>query len=106
MEKEHSVEVKVLGQTYTIKTDAEESHIQRVVDYVNEKIEEILRKTKTISSLNVAILAALNIADDLLKEREKRKAFLREVELRSKDLVEKIDMRVGERDPGEVSITE
>jgi cell division protein ZapA len=95
MGKERLVEIKVFGQTYTIKTDAEEDYIQEVAKYVNEKMEEVLKKTKSVSTLNVAILTALNIADDLLKEKEKRITLLREVEAKSKDLVEKIDTKMG-----------
>jgi cell division protein ZapA len=94
MAEERIVEIKVFGQTFSVKTDAEEAHIQAVAQYVNEKIEEVLKKTRSVSTLNVAILTALNIADDLLKEREQRKAILKEVEIKSKDLVEKIDMRM------------
>jgi cell division protein ZapA len=104
MEEENFVEIKVLGQTFTVKTDAGESHIQEVVQYVNEKIDEILTKTKSVSSLNVAILAALNIAEDLLKEREKRKVLLREVNLKSKDLVEKIDISLGGKEAGKFPV--
>ena len=89
------VEIKVFGQTYTVKTDAEENYIQDVAKYVNEKMEEVLKKTKSVSTLNVAILTALNIADDLLKEKEKRISLLREVEAKSKDLVEKIEIKMG-----------
>ncbi len=96
MGRERLVEIKVFGQTYTVKTDAEEEYIQEVARYVNEKMEEVLRKTKSVSTLNVAILTALNVADDLLREREKRTALLREVETKSKDLVEKIDVKIGE----------
>lgn len=96
MGRERLVEIKVFGQTYTVKTDAEEDYIQEVAKYVNEKMEEILKKTKSVSTLNVAILTALNIADDLLREREKRTALLREVGAKSKDLVEKIDIKIGE----------
>ncbi len=96
MGRERLVEIKVFGQTYTVKTDAEEDYIQEVAKYVNEKIEEVLKKTKSVSTLNVAILTALNIADDLLREKEKRITLLREVETKSKDLVEKIDIRIGE----------
>ena len=96
MGRERLVEIKVFGQTYTVKTDAEEDYIQEVAKYVNEKMEEILKKTKSVSSLNVAILTALNIADDLLREKEKRTALLREVEAKSKDLVEKIDIKMGD----------
>jgi cell division protein ZapA len=95
MGKERLVEIKVFGQTYTVKTDAEEDYIQEVAKYVNEKMEEVLKKTKSVSTLNVAILTALNIADDLLKEKEKRITLLREVEAKSKDLVEKIDTKMG-----------
>jgi len=95
MGKERLVEIKVFGQTYTVKTDAEENYIQEVAKHVNEKMEEVLRKTKSVSTLNVAILTALNIADDLLKEREKRIALVREIEAKSRDLVEKIDIKIG-----------
>ena len=106
MKKENLVEIKVLGKTFTVKTDAEEAHIQEVARYVNDKIDEILKKTRTVSSLNVAILTALNIADDFLKEKEKRLTLLREVGMRSKDLVEKIDMQLGGKEAEKVSIIE
>jgi len=105
-EKERLVEIKVLGQTYTVKTDSDENHMQEVAQYVNEKGDEILRKTKSVSSLNVAILTALNIADDLLKEKERNRTILREVETKSTDLVKKIDMSIRGKEEGKVSIKE
>ena len=105
MGKERSVESKVFGQTYTVKTDAEEDHIQEVARYVNEKMNEVLKKTRSVSTLNVAILTALNIADDLLKEKENRAAILREIEVRSKDLADKIDIQIGGKESGKISIT-
>ena len=104
MGKERLVEIKVFGQTYTVKTDAEEDYIQEVAAYVNEKMEEVLKKTKSVSTLNVAILTALNIADDLLKEKEKRMVLLREIEKKSEDLAEKINLRLGGEDVEKVSI--
>jgi cell division protein ZapA (FtsZ GTPase activity inhibitor) len=53
----------------------------------------------------VAILTALNIADDLLKEKEKRTALRREVEAKSKDLVEKIEIKIGGIELGKPPIT-
>jgi len=105
MGMERSVEIKVFGQTYTVKTEAEEDHIREVAKYVNEKMDEILKKTRSVSTLNVAILTALNIADDFLKEREKRMATLREIEVRTKDLAEKIDIKIGGKESGKISIT-
>ena len=104
-DRERLIEIKVFGQTYTVKTDAEEEHVKEIARYVNEKMDEVLKKTKSVSSLNIAILTALNIADDLLKEREKRIDLLREIEIRSKDLAEKIDTKIGGKELGKVSIT-
>jgi cell division protein ZapA len=106
MENERLVEIKVLGQTYTVKTDSDENRIHEVARYVNEKIEEILQKTKSVSSLNVAILTALNIADDLLKEKEKRLALLKEVGMKSKDMVEKINLSLAGKEAGKTSFGE
>ncbi len=104
MGKERLVEIKVFGQTYTVKTDTEEDHIQEVARYVNEKIDEVLKKTRSVSTMNVAILTALNIADDLLREKERRIALLREIETKSKELAEKIDVNLSGGKLEEISI--
>lgn len=106
MKEERVVEIKVFGQTFSVKTDADEDHIQAVAGYVNEKMDEVLRKTRSVSTLNVAILTALNIADDLLKEKEQRMALLREVEIKSKDLVEKINVRMTGKEAKKIQVVE
>ncbi len=105
MEKERSIDIKVFGQTFTVKTDAGEEHIREVEQCVNTKLDEILKKTRSVSTLNVAILVALNIADELIREREKRMAILREIEAKSKDLMEKIDIKLRGKELGKISIT-
>jgi cell division protein ZapA len=102
MDKERFVEIKVFGQTYTVKTDEEEVYIQRVAGYVNAKMEEVLKKTRSVSSLNVAILTSLNIADDLLRERDRREALAKEVEVKSKNLIDKIEMKMSGKEAKEV----
>ncbi len=106
MPKERLVEIKVFGQVYTVKTDADEDHLQRVAQYVNEKIDEVVKNTKSVSSLNVAILTALNIADDLIRERIKRLALLQEVEEKSKDLVQKINVNINGKETEEAILIE
>jgi cell division protein ZapA len=106
MGKERLVEIKVFGQVYTVKTDAQEGHIQKVAQYVNEKMDEVTKNTKSVSSLNVAILTALNIADDLIIEKARRLALLEEVERKSKDLVEKINMNINGKEAEEALIAE
>jgi cell division protein ZapA len=88
---ERLVEVNIFGHDYTVKTDADTEHIQKIASYVDEKMGEIVRNTKTVSTLNVAILAALNIADEFFKEMQKRGELIEEVEHRSEEIVKAID---------------
>ena len=106
MGEERVIEIKVFGQSFSVKTDSDEDHIQAVARYVNEKMEEVVKKTRSVSTLNVAILTALNIAEELLKEKEQRKALLREVEVKSKDLVDKINLRIAGKEAKKVQAVE
>lgn len=91
---ERFVEVNILGHDYTVKTDAETEYIQEIASYVDKKMSEIVRNTKTVSTLNVAILAALNIADEFFKEMQKREELIEEVEHRSEEIVKTIDSQL------------
>jgi cell division protein ZapA len=88
------VEVTIGNARYTVKTDADETYIQSVARYINGKMEEIQDKTKSVSTMNVIILAALNTADELFRERDKNRKKMEEIEDRSKDLIEMIEQRI------------
>ena len=65
-----STEVTILGQKYTIKGDAPEDHIIRLASFVDEKLKEVHKGSPTITPLKTAILASLNIADELYKLKD------------------------------------
>ena len=89
----HSYEVSILNQKFVIKSEAEERYVNRVSDYVSEKMHDITTNSKSISSLRVAILAALNIADDYFKLKEKSKERFHKTEEKLKDLIALIDSK-------------
>jgi cell division protein ZapA len=86
-----TVEVNILEQKLIVKSSEDEERIKKVLDYLNRKIEEVKKSSRAVSTLNVALLAAMNIADDYLEARDK----LIKLEGRSKKLSELIDKRVG-----------
>lgn len=63
------VEVKVAGIRYAIRTQADENYIRDLSDFVNQKIEEVKSLTKAATMDRLAVLAALNIADEFFRER-------------------------------------
>ncbi len=61
----HSVEVQILGQSYSIKTDADEAHIRALAMYLDKKLKEIYSTSPNINPLKALIISALNITDEL-----------------------------------------
>ena len=61
-----SVTVDVMGQRFTLKTDADEAYVRSLARLVSDKIAEAKTGGRTFSTHALAILAAMNIADDLL----------------------------------------
>ncbi len=89
-----SYEVSILNQKITIKSDADERYIQKVADYVNKKIYDIVNNTKSVSTLNVAILTALNLADDLFKLNDMKKEKNLLVEKKIKNILSLIEDKI------------
>jgi cell division protein ZapA len=79
-----SISISIAGQKYTIKSDAEESYVHSLADLVDEKIKQVQRGAKTASRDAVAVLAALQIADDLVRERNGRAELRRRVREKSR----------------------
>ena len=67
-----NVRIEIFGKEYNIRGEADPQYIQRVAAYVDRKMREINEKLPLPSLSQVAILASLNIADELLRERDER----------------------------------
>jgi len=65
------LKVNIYGTEYPIKGTTDVQYIQKVAKYVDEKMKEVNKNISIDSSLKVSILAALNITDELFREREK-----------------------------------
>ncbi len=71
MEK-RQLRIEVLGTSFVIQSDESAEHLARLSAYVKAKIEEVKGRYTFADPLTVAVLAALNIADDMFKTREGR----------------------------------
>ena len=66
------VQVQIFGNSYTIRGEADQAYILSVAAFVDRKMREVTDKLPVESLSKVAILASLNIADELFKERSRR----------------------------------
>lgn len=68
-EKRHVVRVSIVGDDYTIRSDATPEHTRAVADYLDRAIRRVLESSTSIEKHKAAILAALQITDELFRER-------------------------------------
>ncbi len=83
--------INILGQELSVLSDADDEHVAKVIKLVNEKMSEVLKSANNLKALDVAILAALNVAEDLLKLRGVNKELCDQLESRSEKLIQLIE---------------
>jgi cell division protein ZapA len=88
------VEVQILGRKMLLSTESDDNYLREIAEYVNDKMERIAAESQTTSSLNVAILAALDIADEFFKQRGLQKELCEKVDKKCLELVNFIDSRL------------
>lgn len=65
-----SVEVEIFGATYHVRGENDPDHLQELASFVDEKMREVASHVSTVDTAKIAILTALNIADELIQCRE------------------------------------
>ena len=83
--------IKILEQELSVLSDAEDEQVASVVRFVNEKMEEVLQDRSGLKTLDVAILAALNISEDFIKLKEVHQEIRDQLECRSEKLIQLIE---------------
>lgn len=67
------IEIEIYGQKYKIRVKGEEDekYISHLTSHVDQKMQEIAVKSKSMDMFKIAILAALNIADEYFLSQKK-----------------------------------
>lgn len=69
MEQE-GVRVSIFDQVYYLKAGSDDrAYVEQLAHYVDHRMASIASRTQTVDSMRVAVLAALHIADELLRLR-------------------------------------
>lgn len=86
--------VRIAGKEYAMTSYDSEEYVQRVAHYVDRKMTELSLATR-LPSVQLAVLTALNVADDMLKAHDENNRLRRELGLMQEEL-EALRRRVGE----------
>ena len=89
------VKVNILGQDYIVRSSAGQKYLEKVAAYVDEKMEEIKASGIDDSQqLRIAILAAMNITDELFAYKKEKRKFVDKVEAKTIAITEFIENRI------------
>jgi cell division protein ZapA len=69
-----TVAVDIFGATYHVRGEDDPSHLQQLAALVDHKMREVAGRSSSVDRAKVAILAALNIADELTRLEAERTA--------------------------------
>lgn len=70
MATKRTVSVTILGQEYRIRTEAEAERVRRAAALLDETLERVRSQAGTVDTVDLAVLAALNLANSLVNLRD------------------------------------
>ncbi len=83
-----SVNVQIAGVRYALKTDEDERWVKAVAALVDERFREIQKKARTPDTQAVAVLTALQIAEELFRERRHFGELRKKIREKSQSLLD------------------
>lgn len=76
-DKFNKVKARIYDDEYVIKGSAEKQYIEKVASYVDMTMKQLTLKNPTLSAKKIAVLAAVNVADELLRLKEDYEALIK-----------------------------
>ena len=67
-----STEVEIFGAVYPVRGEKDTESLQELAKLVDEKMREISRQVQTVDTGKIAVLTALNLADELVQCRQRQ----------------------------------
>ena len=62
--------VEIFGQRLGLRADGDEARVQEIARFVDNRMREVADRSSSVDTVKIAVLTALNIADELFLERE------------------------------------
>ncbi len=79
------ISVTIFDQEYIVRSHEDGEYVNRLASHLDEKMRDIRRKNQVLSPYKVAVLAALNLTDELFKVRAEHEELI--------DLIEETKIR-------------
>ena len=97
------VNVEIHGQLYPIRSGLDPAYVAELAAFVDEKIRVASLETPAGDTLKLAVLAALNIADECFRARDEERRHHTSVANRAEELERMLDLALGLGEPQAVA---
>jgi cell division protein ZapA len=67
-----SITVEIFGQAYNVRGEGDPNYLTELARFVDSRMREVSAQVATVDPVKIAILAALNIADEFSRYRKER----------------------------------
>ncbi len=91
MEEKKSVRVRIFGEEFPIKSEAEPEYTRKVAEYVDSMMRNVNKGMKSTDTKIVAVLAAMSITDELFRTRRGLSSLGEELKKKTRAIIELID---------------
>ena len=86
-----SVSVQIAGVRYSLKTDEDERWVRTIAAFVDVKMREVQKGTRTVDTQAVAVLTALQVAEELFAERRGTRELRKSIREKSQSLLDYLE---------------
>ncbi|PID26777.1 MAG: hypothetical protein CR982_08610 [Candidatus Cloacimonadota bacterium] len=88
-----SIKIKILDEEYQMRSSENDKHVEKCCSLVDQKMREFKKSTGMNSTQRLAVLTAINLADELLKLKEKYRKDLHSLDKEVKELFINLDKK-------------
>ncbi|HVR44328.1 MAG TPA: cell division protein ZapA [Thermoanaerobaculia bacterium] len=92
--KTQPVSVEIYGQSYNVRGEGDPAYLTELARVVDGRMREIAPQVATGDPTKIAILAALNIADEFSRYRQQRESDVGKWKRKTEDLIERLGASV------------
>jgi len=89
------VSVRIFGEPYALRSGEDPAYVEEVAAYVDAAMRDVAATGKVVVTTKVAVLAALHIADELLRLRRQTGSASAELDARIVALASRLERALG-----------
>jgi cell division protein ZapA len=88
----HIMYVQIMGHVYPLEANTgDDLYVNRLAQFVEERMKEIKEESNVVDSYKLAVMAAMNISDELFRLRDSKGSNSQAFETKADDLIRMLD---------------